>query len=132
MGRGVRKSKAASSWRNAAISSVGMTDPCATRSLALASSRVIQSSSRSRISRLGNKAGTGAGTSSGKLMRVGASSADSSGERLIDVGDDVVDVFDADAQAYGLWSDAGQTLFLGRHLPVRRGCRMTGQGLRVA
>src|SRR5208283_1432852 len=38
---------------------------------------------------------------------------------LIEVGQDVVDMFDADAQANHLRQNAGLALFLGRHLPMR-------------
>jgi len=39
-------------------------------------------------------------------------------ERLIEVVDDVVDVFDADAEPHHLWTHPGFALFLNRHLPM--------------
>ena len=53
-------------------------------------------------------------------------------ERLIEVGDDVVDVLDADAEPDHLRRHAGLPLLLRRHLPVRGRRRMAGQRLGVA
>src|ERR1700716_2919093 len=53
-------------------------------------------------------------------------------ERLVEIGDDVVDMLDADAQPDHLRPPAGLALLLGRHLPMRGGSRMTGERFRVA
>ena len=52
-------------------------------------------------------------------------------ERLIEVGDDVVDVFDADAEPNHLWSHPGLALFFNRHLPMGSRGRMAGQRFSV-
>ena len=49
------------------------------------------------------------------------------GERLIEIGDDVIDVLDADAQPDGLRPDARLALLLGRHLPMGRRGGVTGE-----
>src|SRR3954469_5089316 len=54
------------------------------------------------------------------------------GERLIEIGDDVFPVLDADAQADQLRRYAGLALLRLRHLPVGRRGRMTGERLGVA
>src|SRR5690348_3290523 len=54
------------------------------------------------------------------------------GQRLVDVLDDVVDMLDADREAYGFGQHTGQPLLLGRHLAMRGRCRMAGQRLRIA
>src|SRR5207247_197439 len=95
-----------------------------------ASSRVSRSSRRTRSSRAGNSAGTGGGSSS--LTRASSpSAAGGGGECLVEVGDDVIDVLDADAQAQGLRPNAREALLFRRHLPVRRRCGMTRQRLRI-
>ena len=52
---------------------------------------------------------------------------DSRIERLIEVTDDVVDVFDADTEPHRLGSDPGLALFFNRHLPMSGGGRMADQ-----
>src|SRR5438046_2460776 len=47
-------------------------------------------------------------------------------ERLIEVGDDVVNVLDSDAQPDRLGPHAGLFLLFGRHLPVRGRCGVAG------
>src|ERR1700676_4602721 len=49
------------------------------------------------------------------------------GQRLIEIGDDVVDVLDPDAEPDHFRPDAGFFLLLGRHLPVRRRGRVAGE-----
>ena len=53
-------------------------------------------------------------------------------ERLIEVGDDVVDVLDSYAQPDHLGPYAGLFLLFWRHLPVRGRCGMAGERFRVA
>src|SRR5882724_1400519 len=53
-------------------------------------------------------------------------------EGLIEVADDVVDVFDADAEADHLGSHPGLALLLQRHLSMGGRGRVAGQGLGVA
>src|SRR5439155_456781 len=48
-------------------------------------------------------------------------------ERLIEIGDDVVDVLDADAETNRLWTHAGLALRVRRHLPMGGRGRMAGQ-----
>src|SRR5215470_3991861 len=60
------------------------------------------------------------------------SSAAAGIQRLVDIVDDVVDMLDADAQPDHLRPDAGLTLLVRRHLPVRRRSRMAGERLGVA
>ena len=48
-------------------------------------------------------------------------------QRLFEVGDQVVDVFDADRQANGIDSNASGFKFRRRKLAVRGRCRMAGQ-----
>src|SRR5262249_37755277 len=112
-GRGIWKSNPANSRRNLSMSIRGITDPSATRSMALASSRVNRSSMCSRVSQSGKSAGAGRG--SGFLMDIGGL-AGCGGERLVEVGDDVVDVLDTDTQPYRLRADSSHPLLLGRHL----------------
>src|SRR6185436_15841213 len=52
-------------------------------------------------------------------------------ERLVEIGDDVVRVLDADAEPDGLGPDAGLDLVGRRHLAMRRRGRMAGERLRV-
>src|SRR5581483_6686540 len=52
-------------------------------------------------------------------------------ESLIEIGDDVVDMFDADAEPNRFGSDASPELLFRRHLPVGSGGRMAGQGLGI-
>src|SRR5690242_9112105 len=54
------------------------------------------------------------------------------GERLIEIGQNVVDVLDADADADRLRPDARLLLLFGRHLPVRGRGRMARKRLGVA
>ena len=54
------------------------------------------------------------------------------GEGLIEVGEDIVDVLDADAEPDHAGGDAGATLFLCRHLAMSGGSRMAGQRFGVA
>jgi hypothetical protein len=49
------------------------------------------------------------------------------GERLVEIDEDVVDVFDADAQPDHLRPHAGLCELGRRHLPVRGRGRMAGQ-----
>src|SRR5579863_5255986 len=130
-GRGAVKSNCASSERSFARSSDGITGPCSTRSAASASARVSRSSARIRVVREGKSAAGGAGRSSRSLM-ASSERTDGGTERLVEIGDDVIDVLDADAQAYGLRPDACDALLLGRHLPVRGRGRMAGERLGVA
>ena len=58
-------------------------------------------------------------------VRVGGSAG--RGERLIDIGNDVVDMFDADRQPHHVLADPGRGQFLGTQLTVGRRCRVTGQ-----
>jgi hypothetical protein len=53
-------------------------------------------------------------------------------ERLIEIGDDVVDVLDADAEPDHLRPHAGLGCSSRRHLPMRRRGRMAGERLGVA
>ena len=53
-------------------------------------------------------------------------------ERLIQIGEDVVDVLDADAQADAARADAGRQLFGRRHLAMSGGGRMAGERFRIA
>src|SRR5579871_2112955 len=53
-------------------------------------------------------------------------------ESLIEIGQDIVDMFDPDAQANHLWQNAGLALFLGRHLTVSGRSRVAGQRLGIA
>ena len=53
-------------------------------------------------------------------------------QRLIEVGDDVVDVLDADAEPDHFRPHAGLALLLGRHLPMRGRGRVAGERLGVA
>ena len=53
------------------------------------------------------------------------------GECLLQVIDDVIDVFDTDRNSHVFGDDACLLLFFGRQLLVRRTCRMNHQGLGV-
>src|SRR5260370_11225938 len=53
-------------------------------------------------------------------------------KRLIEVADDVVNMFDADTEPHHLRSHPGLALFFNRHLPVGGRGRMAGQRFRVA
>src|SRR5580658_7314051 len=53
-------------------------------------------------------------------------------EGLLQIGNDVVDVLDADAQANQLRGNAGVALFFGRHLPVSGGGRVARERLGIA
>src|SRR3989440_12701093 len=53
-------------------------------------------------------------------------------ERLIEVGDDVIDVLDANAEPDHLGPDAGLALLFLRHLAVGGGGRMAGQRFGIA
>src|SRR5215469_16991889 len=53
-------------------------------------------------------------------------------KRLLKIGDDVVDMLDADAEADRLRPHAGMRLLLARHLPMRGRGGMTGERLGVA
>ena len=53
-------------------------------------------------------------------------------QRLIEIGDDVVDMLDADAEPDHFRPHAGLALLLGRHLPMRGRGRMAGERLGVA
>ncbi len=54
------------------------------------------------------------------------------GEGLVEIGDDVVDVFNADAEPYRFGKNAGLALVFRRHLTMRGGRRMAGERLRIA
>jgi hypothetical protein len=54
------------------------------------------------------------------------------GQRLIEIGENVVDVLDADREADHLRPHAGFLLLRGRHLTVRGRCRVAGERLGVA
>src|SRR6202162_1255625 len=60
--------------------------------------------------------------------------SDSNGgaECLVQIDQDVIDVFDAHAQSNTAGTDAGGKLFLRRHLPVRRRRGVARQRFRVA
>jgi acyl-CoA synthetase (AMP-forming)/AMP-acid ligase II len=62
----------------------------------------------------------------------GARSAWRRRQRLVEIGDDVVDVLDADRQAHIARRHAGLQLLLGRQLRMRRAGRMDGEAARVA
>src|SRR5258708_32153311 len=53
-------------------------------------------------------------------------------ERLIEAGDDVVDMLDADAKPDHIGPSARLALLLGRHLPIRRGGGLAGTRLSAA
>src|SRR3712207_7579068 len=53
-------------------------------------------------------------------------------QRLVEVGDDVARVLDADRQAHEVGRHAGRDLLLGRELPVRGGGRVDHEAPRVA
>ncbi len=53
-------------------------------------------------------------------------------QRLSEIRDDIVDVFDADRQTDGIRRDAGLELLLGRELLMSRRRRMDDERLRVA
>ena len=55
------------------------------------------------------------------------SAGDRSGERLVEVRKNVIDVLDADAEAQRLRTDAREPLLLRRHLPVRGRGRVAGE-----
>src|SRR5271165_7635423 len=61
-----------------------------------------------------------------------ASDSSGSAEGLIQIGENVIDVFNAHAQADASWSHAGRELLLRCHLPMRRRCRMAGQRFCIA
>src|SRR5437867_9705656 len=63
----------------------------------------------------------------GKLLGGPPSSANSRIERLIEVADDVVDVFDADTEPHRLGFNPGLALFFNRHLSMSGRGRMAGQ-----
>lgn len=46
---------------------------------------------------------------------------------MLQVSDDIVDVFCTDGQTYGAWCDAAFTQFLFIHLRMSGGCRMDNQ-----
>src|SRR5258708_943335 len=52
-------------------------------------------------------------------------------QRLVDVGDDVIDVLDADAEADRFWINAGRLLLVRRHLAMRCRGRMASERFRV-
>src|ERR1700745_2594447 len=52
-------------------------------------------------------------------------------ESLIDILDDVGDMFDADRKPDGFWLNAGHALLLNRHLAVSSGGGVTCKRLRV-
>ena len=54
------------------------------------------------------------------------------GQRLVQVGDDVVDRLDTDREAHIVVGDAGELLLLGRELAVGGAGRVDRQALRVA
>jgi len=54
------------------------------------------------------------------------------GKRLVEIGEDVVDVLDANTEPDGFRSDARETLLRRGHLPVRGRGRVTGQRFRIA
>src|SRR6185312_10021721 len=72
---------------------------------------------------------TGMGTPSWLLVIPGSVRA---AERLIEVGEDVVDVLDPDAQPDHLGPNAGLLLFFGGHLAVGRRRGMAGERFGVA
>src|SRR5581483_4391925 len=129
-GRGTSKSNWASSWRNCSMSIVGMTEPRVTLRLAAASSRVSQSSIRSRVASPGNNVGNGSARNSLPIHH--SSCTVGSRKRLVEVCDDVVDVLDADTEPDGLRANTGDALLLGRHLSMCGRGRMTGERLRIA
>src|SRR6202049_4314264 len=53
-------------------------------------------------------------------------------ERLVEIGEDVVDVLDAHAQANTAGCHPRGQLLLRRHLPMCRRCRVAGKRLRIA
>ena len=53
-------------------------------------------------------------------------------ERLTQICNDIVDVFDPDAEPNHLGHHAGPALLFGRHLSMSRRSRVTGQRLRIA
>ncbi len=53
-------------------------------------------------------------------------------QRLVEIGEDVVDVLDADGQANVIVGDAGRQLLFGRELRVGGARRMDGERARVA
>src|SRR3984957_18974724 len=58
--------------------------------------------------------------------------SDSKPERLVQIGDDVIDVFDAHAEADAAGGDTGRLLLRQCHLSMRRRCRMAGERFRIA
>src|ERR1700723_2362632 len=88
---------------------------------------------RSRSATGGNRAATAPG--SGLWFNVASAPMGSTHrqlERLIQVGEDVIDVLDAHAQAYTAGSHSRGRLLICGHLPMRRRCRMAGERFRVA
>src|SRR5712664_1805935 len=104
------------------------------RSNARCSSPVSHSSMRLRSDALGNKAAAAPGSgfwfnaaSGGRL-----SVADGQFERLVEIGEDVVDVLDSHTQANAARCHPRGQLLLRRHLPMRRRCRMAGERFSIA
>ncbi len=53
-------------------------------------------------------------------------------QRLIEIGEQVVDMLNADRQSHGFLADAGLAQFVGRKLAVRGGSRVGGERFGVA
>src|ERR1700722_18531445 len=103
------------------------------RASADCSSPVSHSSMRSRSAAGGNRAATASGSEFWfNVAPAPMGSAHRQLERLIQVGEDVIDVLDAHAQAYTAGSHSRGRLLLCGHLPMRRRCRMAGERFRVA
>src|SRR5271165_1095670 len=100
------------------------------RSKARCKSPESQSSTRLRSAAFGNKAATAAG--SGLRFICPRCLANGDFERLVEVGEDVIDVLDSHAQANAAGSHTRRQLFSRRHLPVGRRSRMAGEGFRIA
>src|SRR6202046_4007055 len=117
------------------MSMVGATGPVCRRSNACGSSWVSHSSMRLRSGASGNKAADGSGK--GREFNIASRRrllglADCHSERLVQIGDDVVDVLEAHAQATASRRPARGELLGRRHLPMGGRGGMAGERLRIA